>query len=329
MRITFAPASCRCFALTFAFLVTACSKPGPATDDLKSAVATNIPGATVKTIKCEAFADKMQEGAGRANCKGTAALDQDQYAVLSPNEVGGMLSAAGIPEAGTGFFLQRHPQEVYAPVVSKGTETDFSADCNYQKEVDAWRIGCTTNYQPFAGQPLANINGAYVVKDTAAYEAWLKDVTTDYRQLEDAYRAAEATVKTFFAPGKTIVLRDRQTQKPWYEARIVSALSWNGDPGFLGHQGSFWTISKYQDLRDRTNQTLCGYGKGQPIDDLLLSGSIDFTPNSPQGPFTPHVEVVERNSLFNNTFTGCGNSFPWNGSTWGKSDAYALEVASK
>lgn len=329
MGVTLAPAGYRRFSLLFVCLATSCSKPGPSNNELRSGIDQNTPGMTVTDLKCESFADKAQEGVGRSGCKGTLALSQDQYVALSQVDAANLLVSAGIPGAGANFFLQRHPQRVYSQISSKGAETSFESECSYRRVVDAWDIGCTTNYQPFTGQPLASLEENASVKGSQKFDAWIAQTQADYKQLDEGYRAAENKVKSFFAQGRTIVLQNKQTGQTLYRARLDSALTWQGVPGVLGHQSFFSVIVKYQDLRENNNQTLCGYRKGQPIDDLLITGAIDFTSASPQATFNPRVQIIERNALFGNTFTGCGNFLSWNGRDWASGFNSSIELISK
>lgn len=330
VRFCLATAARQCSLLIFAVAIAGCSKPGPSTDNLSSAIAQNTGGMIISAIKCESYANNTQEGTGRASCKGTLSLAEDHYNAIPQPDVASLLVGVGIPQTGTVFFLMRHPQQIYTRVAGKGDETAFSSECDYQKSVDAWNVGCQTNYQQFAGQPLSALGENPIIKGTPEFDSWIGAITSDFRQLDQAYRAVESNVKAFFAPGKTITLQDWQTHQPWYRARITAPLTWQGDPGALGHQGYFSAIVKYQDLRERTNQTLCGYPRGQPMDDLLVTGTIEFSPGSPQGPFVAKAGVVERNGLFNNSFTGCGGpGMPWNGSSFGLQTNNSLELVSK
>jgi hypothetical protein len=97
---------------------------------------------------------------------------------------------------------------------------------------------------------------------------------------------------------------------------LTAPLLWTGPRGFLGYQAQLRMVARFQNSRAE-NQTACGYGRGTPADEILIEVSIG--PNSGRqveqgaGPFTAHVNMAERAALFNNEFSGCGNTLDWNG----------------
>ena len=241
----------RYVSLFVVIVVTGCSDAQPSTEVLKGAISQNVSGMTIENIECQSFADKSQEAAGRSSCKGTMSLNQDQHVLLYRNDAERLLISAGIPKTGAGYFLSRHPAQVYTLAASKGSVAEFSSECGYHRAVDAWNIGCSSNLPTFQGRPAYDIRPNDVVEGTPSYDVWIEQIKSDFKRLDQDYQTLETQVRTFFAPGKTISLRLREAGQILYQAQISKGISWEGEPGVLGHQGDFSTIVKYRDLRER------------------------------------------------------------------------------
>jgi hypothetical protein len=298
-------------AVAIALSLTACTQGEPGSSDLRESIGQTVPGYTVKNLECKSFASKNEEGAGRADCRGTFVLGEDLYKALSHEEIKSVLVSAGIPQEGSDFFRSRHQRAVVAPTVSQGAETEFSADCDYIGAVEGWQIACRTSYNKFIGERLGSITGQYVVKDSPEFKSYVDEVLTDYGLLNEAYLALEGEIKKFFSSGKVITRASGQEAS--FRAKVALPLNWEGERGVLGKQGNFWVQAKYQDLT-QNKMTPCGYSKGEPSDDILFLGGIRFS--SGEQPFTAHVEYRLRTKMFQNRFMGCGSRLTWNGTSW-------------
>ncbi|HEX8379151.1 MAG TPA: hypothetical protein VF619_01225 [Allosphingosinicella sp.] len=310
-------------ALAAALLLLAgCSRKEPDTADVEQSISGSVPGYAVKDLKCESFADRNQEAAGRTSCRGTVVLDQELYRTMPPGSLQALLVDAGIPPEGASFFAGRHPQTIYLLNARKGDEGPLLAECSYMGNVDGWQISCDPSYNRFLGEPLGALGDGPVVKDSPEYRTYVERVLTDYRAVDAAYLALKRHVEGFFSSGKTVSVVNRFAgDGPVMRFKLAAPISWSGERGFLGYQSKFRIETKYQDLRSE-DRTFCGYGHGTPPDDLLLEGDISGSTRSELeqggGLFTAHVEIFERTRLFNNGYSGCGNRLPWNGESWGK-----------
>jgi len=300
-----------------------CGDKKPGTDAFRASISQTIAGYSIKELKCESFADKTQEGGGRASCRGTLALAGDLYAQISPEEATALLVAAGIPASGAAFFSNRHLATIFDKSVNGGTETPFTANCTYMGDVDGPRVGCNTSFSRFNGQPLGTFGSDTLIKGSPEYMARLNAIVADYRRLDASYKALKAQMDRFFSPGRTI-------SSPGVRARLTSPLTWTGEPGFLGYPGYFSVQTKYQDLRDHTTGTFCGYPIGNPRDDIQYNGRIDFNKDRDTGEetFVSKIDLRNRAIQYQNQFQGCSLYYTWNGTTF-RDSATQGEVVSR
>jgi hypothetical protein len=306
---------------TFAALIgllAGCSSSKPNTDAYTNAINESVGEYVIKDLQCASFADTAQEKSGRGSCRGTLALKVDLYAPVSPDEIRGVLVAAGIPSEGAGFFYQRHFNTVFRKISSQGDQTPFSAECSYSGNVNGWNISCSPGFQSATGQPLGSIGPGSVVKDTNEYTSLVNNALVDFHQLDAGYKTIKEQVERFFAPGKTVTAADPSGAIPFAIAKMNTAVSWTGPLGFLGKPTTFVVNAKYQDLRANPNSTFCGYVKGTPGDDIEYSGNIGFAAGggSDPGVFTATVDMMNRAGQYNNNFQSCGSTLTWNGSRW-------------
>lgn len=266
-----------------------CSRKEPSTAEIEASIAQTISGYDIKDVKCEAFSDKNQEAAGRASCRGTLAINQDLYTLLPTIDLENLLVAAGIPQEGSRFFLGRHARAIFVPAVTKGSETSFAADCTYLGDVNGWRIGCSPNFEQFVGQPLDALGDNFALKDSPEYSLFVNEVMSDYRQLDAAFMKTKSDVDKFFSRGRTVSNVDGTVR-----AVMVSPLIWTGDRSFLGQQPHFSMETKYEDRRDNTTMTFCGYTKGVPKEYILFSGDIGFVRDRESGQeiFPANVQMM-------------------------------------
>lgn len=306
-----------------AWALAGCSHPSPSTDNLRNNIVQTIGGYSIKSLKCESFADKSQEAAGRSSCRGTLALILDRYASLPSADVQGLLVSSGIPQEAAGFVLQRHPKAVVVPAVKAGTETPFTSDCTYTKEVDGWRIGCNTSFADLPGLPPSAMGENYVLKDSPEYQSYIKEAKADFAEIDARFIALKSQIEEFFKVGRTVTATNPLSNGGIARVKIVSPLVWSGEPGFLGHQSQFSLTTKYVDLRDAQSSkfTFCGYAKGIPGNDIQFSGDIESEmPSRSAHPdsvtFAANLYMSNRAAIFENKFQSCGNILVWDGTSW-------------
>jgi len=292
-------------------MLAGCAAPKPKTEDFASSIAQFTNGYEIDDLKCESFANKEQEKSGRAGCRGTLSLMFDLYEPMSGEGAEAALVAAGIPATGARWFRQRHSRAILTKSASQGSKTSFSAECSYAGVVDGWGVSCSPSYQRFPGQPLGSRGDNSIARGTPEYTAYINEVIADYRRLDAAYLEVKNGIERFFARGRTLRNRDGTIR-----SEMVSPLVWTGERGFLGYQYAFHMETKYQDGRERTDSTFCGYQKGTPRDDIRFDGVINYNRDRATGQdtFPAFVAMSDRASQYQNRFFGCGNRLRWDGS---------------
>lgn len=301
-------AACSILYASMLASMAACSPKKPKPDDFRVSITQSAPGYDLEEFKCESFADRSQEAAGRASCTGTLSINHDLYSLVSASEFEAELLTAGIPSEGVKFFSSRHWRNMFAPSVRQGATTGFSSECSYAGVSGGWSISCRTNYNRFNGYPRSSITHDAVVKGTPEYTAHFNETVADYRRLDAAFKELKSKIERFFTVGRTV-------SGPKIRARITSPLTWTGDKGYLGYQSQFFLETKYEDLRERTSGTFCGYPIGSPKDDLLFVGTINSA-NGDSGTYIASLEFQNRSALYQNSYRGCGDLLYWDGSSW-------------